>query len=86
MTYRKIKLDTADAIATVTLADPATLNAANETAVEAFLAGKIRFPDICRLVGQVTESHSPKLADTLEAVLAADAAARQAVAARIDAI
>jgi 1-deoxy-D-xylulose-5-phosphate reductoisomerase len=65
---------------------PATLNAANEAAVGAFLAGKIRFPDICRLVGQVTESHVPKLADTLESVLAADAAARQAVAQNIDAI
>lgn len=62
---------------------PATLNAANEAAVEAFLAGKIRFPEICRLVGQVTDSHVPKLADTLEAVLAADAAARHAVAASI---
>lgn len=34
MTYRKIKLDTADAIATVTLADPATLNAAGLDMVE----------------------------------------------------
>lgn len=42
MTYRKIKLDTADAIATVTLADPATLNAAAldmvEELIEAFQA------------------------------------------------
>lgn len=34
MTYRKIKLDAADAIATVTLADPATLNAAALDMVE----------------------------------------------------
>ncbi|MBC8137949.1 MAG: 1-deoxy-D-xylulose-5-phosphate reductoisomerase [Fibrella sp.] len=63
---------------------PATLNAANEAAVAAFLDGKIAFTDICRLVGQVTESHLPKKADTLEAVLAADSAARQAVRARLD--
>lgn len=40
MTYRKIKLDVADGIATVTLADPATLNAAAldmvEELIEAF--------------------------------------------------
>lgn len=59
---------------------PATLNAANEAAVAAFLAGKIRFTDICRLVGQVTQSHIPKQADTLETVLASDTAARQAIA------
>lgn len=34
MTYRKIKLDVADAIATVTLSDPATLNAASLDMVE----------------------------------------------------
>ncbi len=64
---------------------PATLNAANEAAVAAFLSGTIGFTDICRLVRQVTESHVPKEADTLETVRAADTAARQAVADRLGA-
>ena len=37
MTYRKIRLDIADAVATVTLADPATLNAASLEMVEELL-------------------------------------------------
>ena len=58
---------------------PATLNAANEAAVAAFLAGAIGFVDICRVVDAVTNAHNTVPADTLEAVLTADAAARVAV-------
>jgi 1-deoxy-D-xylulose-5-phosphate reductoisomerase len=34
---------------------PVVLNAANEIAVEAFLAGALRFPDICRVISDVLE-------------------------------
>ncbi len=59
---------------------PATLNAANEAVVAAFLAGAIRFADICPLVARVCESHLSVPADTLEAVLGADRAARATIA------
>ncbi|MBC8140449.1 MAG: 1-deoxy-D-xylulose-5-phosphate reductoisomerase, partial [Armatimonadetes bacterium] len=59
---------------------PATLNAANEAAVAAFLGGKIRFPQIVEIVAQVTNAHETRPANTLEAVLAADASARNNVA------
>lgn len=58
---------------------PATLNAANEAAVAAFLAGKIGFTQIVEIVQQVTNAHETRPADTLDAVLAADAAARNNV-------
>ncbi|NOV26805.1 1-deoxy-D-xylulose-5-phosphate reductoisomerase [Cupriavidus necator] len=65
---------------------PAVLNAANEVAVEAFLTGQVRFTDIAGIVRQVLEQAPGGSADTLEAVLSADAlaraAARVAVAAR----
>ncbi len=62
---------------------PAVLNAANEAAVEAFLAGRIGFPAICELVARSLDGHAPQSADGLDAVLAADAEARAFVAARI---
>jgi len=50
---------------------PAVLNGANEGAVEAFLAGKIRFMDIHRRISAAMESHKvvekPKLSDLLAA-------------------
>lgn len=55
---------------------PAAFNAANEVAVEQFLAGKIRFGRIADVIARVLEVHRPAEADTLEAVLAADAEAR----------
>jgi len=58
---------------------PAALNAANEAAVALFLEGRIGFPDICRLVEAALDADAAAPADTLEAVLAADAAARRAV-------
>jgi len=56
---------------------PAALNAANEVAVEAFLAGSIRFPEIISVTRQVLEK-MPAAGGlkTVEEVLAVDAAAR----------
>lgn len=56
---------------------PAVLNAANEVAVEAFLAGKIAFTRIALLVEQVLESGNlPPAPHTLDEVLMVDQAAR----------
>ena len=55
---------------------PAVFNAANEIAVEAFVAGKIRFPEIWRVVGETMALHKTAPASSLEAVIAADAWAR----------
>jgi 1-deoxy-D-xylulose-5-phosphate reductoisomerase len=59
---------------------PAVLNAANEVAVAQFLAGAIRFPEIVETVRAVLARHTPLPAPTLEAVLAADAWAREEAA------
>ena len=55
---------------------PAILNAANEVAVEAFLQGKIRFPEITLSVAE-TMTRVPN-SDTIDiaAVMEADLAAR----------
>ena len=54
----------------------AALSAADEVAVERFLAGEIRYTDIVRLVADAVE-HAPEIAcDSVEAVLEADCAAR----------
>ena len=55
---------------------PAALNAANEVAVEAFLARKIAFSDIPATVETVLASHEPGDGLSLEGVLDADADAR----------
>jgi 1-deoxy-D-xylulose-5-phosphate reductoisomerase len=55
---------------------PAIVNAADEVAVAAFLAHSLPFQAIVPLVGEVLESCDVAPADTLDAVLAADAAAR----------
>lgn len=55
---------------------PAVLNAANEIAVEAFLAERIPFLGIPRLIEKVLEQMSIGAADSLEQVLAADREAR----------
>ncbi len=59
-------------------AAPAVLNAANESAVEAFLARKIGFLDIATLVERVLDEHGGDAASSLEDVLAADRRARRA--------
>ena len=57
---------------------PATLNAANEVAVEAFLAGRVRFTDIVRvgktLMSSWQRGRGPV---TLKDILRADAEARE---------
>ena len=61
-------------------AAPAVLNAANEVAVEAFLAGHITFGAIPELVATVMGLAYPGQADSLERVLAADRWAREQAA------
>lgn len=56
---------------------PAVLNAANEVAVAAFLAGKLRFPEIWETVERVMQAHQTKEHADLEAILEADAWARE---------
>jgi len=56
---------------------PAVLNAANEVAVDFFLRGKIRFPDIPRKIGNLMRKHRPVGSPSLEEVLEADRWARE---------
>ncbi|APF37489.1 MULTISPECIES: 1-deoxy-D-xylulose-5-phosphate reductoisomerase [Chelatococcus] len=59
-------------------AAPTVLNAANEVAVEAFLAGRIRFGDIARLVEAVCTREGASAAPAgIEEALAVDFAARE---------
>ena len=55
---------------------PAVLNAANEVAVAAFLAGQIAFTDISALVEQTLSRDLPPAPSSLDDVLAVDAEAR----------
>ena len=55
---------------------PAVLNAGNEVAVAAFLAGRISFPRIWRTVGEVMNRHTSVAKPTLDAILRADQWAR----------
>lgn len=56
---------------------PATMNAANEIAVDAFLKGAIRFTDIVEIIRSTMNAHSLKDVDTLEEALEADRWARE---------
>ncbi len=56
---------------------PAVLNAANEVAVEAFLKNGIPFDAIPRIIRSVLDAHPPEAATGLEAILKADAWARE---------
>jgi 1-deoxy-D-xylulose-5-phosphate reductoisomerase len=58
-------------------AAPAVLNAANEVAVEAFLAERIRFLDVPVLIASVVERLGDAPDDSVERLLEADAAARR---------
>jgi 1-deoxy-D-xylulose-5-phosphate reductoisomerase len=51
---------------------PAALNAANEEAVAAFLAGRLPFPGIAQVVTEVLDRHRPPATLDLAAVLAAE--------------
>ena len=68
-------------------AAPAVLNAANEVAVEAFLAGGLRYTDIPRVIERALQRSQGLAAGDLESVLEADRSARrwaaEAVAERI---
>ena len=59
-------------------AAPAVLNAANEIAVAAFLAGKLPFTRIAVMVEQVLSRYAPAAPTALDEVLAVDAEARRA--------
>lgn len=62
---------------------PALLNAANETAVAAFIEGRLAFLDIASVVEQTLNEVRVDSDDTLEPVLAADAEARRVAKALI---
>jgi 1-deoxy-D-xylulose-5-phosphate reductoisomerase len=57
---------------------PAILNAANEVAVEAFLAGRLRFTGIAPVIEDTLGRVAAGAADSLEHVMEADARARRA--------
>jgi 1-deoxy-D-xylulose-5-phosphate reductoisomerase len=62
---------------------PATLNAANEESVAAFLDGRLRLTDIPRVIEAVMDAHTPLPVESLGVVLEADARARESAAALI---
>lgn len=55
---------------------PAVLNASNEVAVAAFLAGRITFPRIWRTVAEVMNRHTSIAKPTLDVILRVDQWAR----------
>jgi 1-deoxy-D-xylulose-5-phosphate reductoisomerase len=61
---------------------PAVLNAANEVAVESFLAGRIGFLEIAQLVRHTMDAHRVVYSPRVEEVLAADTWAREQALAR----
>ncbi|MFS0771295.1 1-deoxy-D-xylulose-5-phosphate reductoisomerase [Sphingomonas sp. 1P08PE] len=65
-------------------AAPAILNAANEIAVAAFLGGRIGFLEIAAIVEHILQRYDPPSPDTLDAVLAVDARARELAAERVE--
>ena len=52
------------------------LNAANEVAVDAFLAGRLAFPAIARIIDDTLSAHDVQRAETLEVVRESDRRAR----------
>lgn len=66
-------------------ARPAILNAANEVAVAAFLAGRIGFLEIAAIVADTLDKYDPGSPDSLDAVLEVDAGARRIAGERIPA-
>jgi 1-deoxy-D-xylulose-5-phosphate reductoisomerase len=59
---------------------PAWLNAANEVAVEAFLAGRIAWGDIASVISATLDQHDGAPASDADAVIAADSEARRIAA------
>jgi len=62
---------------------PAVLNAANEIAVEAFLAGRLRFTEIAPVIAETLESVASSAAHDIATVLDADARARKSAIAAL---
>jgi 1-deoxy-D-xylulose-5-phosphate reductoisomerase len=67
-------------------AAPAVLNAANEVAVEAFLAGRLRFTGIAEVIGETLAAVPGRSADDLAGIMEADARARREASARVMAL
>ena len=63
---------------------PATMNAANEEAVHAFIDGRLSLPEIPQVIEAVMDSHINEPVRDIETVLAADRAARSTALAEID--
>jgi len=63
---------------------PAWLSAANEVVVEAFLGGRIGWLDIADVLDQVLGRHDGAVADSVDAVMAADARGRMAARTVLD--
>ena len=61
-------------------ARPGVLNAANEEAVAAFLAGRIGFLEIALIVDKVLSRYDPRSPDTIDEALMIDAEARRVAA------
>ncbi len=64
-------------------AAPAVLNAANEVAVDAFLAGRLQFTGIAAVIADTLEALPGGPAEDLAAVMDADARARRAAQSRV---
>lgn len=64
---------------------PAALSAANEVAVDAFLAGRIAWVEIARVVETVLSNHNGDDDPDLDAIFAADAWARSVAAEQLPA-
>ena len=64
---------------------PVVLNAANEVAVAAFLAGQIRFVQIAELIAEALDTVPARALADIETCVAVDAAARAAVTRRLPA-
>jgi 1-deoxy-D-xylulose-5-phosphate reductoisomerase len=65
---------------------PVVLNAANEVAVEAFLAGRIGFTDIPRIIGRALKALPARRLEGLEDVVASDREARAVAGGVVEAI
>ena len=59
---------------------PATLSAANEMAVDAFLGGKLRWVQIADVCAAVLDAHHSSIPDTVDDVIEADRSARSRAA------
>jgi len=63
---------------------PATLNAANEVAVAAFLDGRLSWRGIADVVGEVLDGHRPGNVSTIDDVVESDGGARRVAASAVD--